>query len=244
MKAILVPEYGSPDVLQFTDVEKPVPNEDQVLVKIVAAAANPWTGMACREPFLVRMSGEFRRPKDLRLGADIAGRVEAVGKNITEFKPGDEVFGAVGVGGLPGTSVLEKNLALKPANVSFEQAAAAPVVGYTAIQGFRHAGGIGQDKRFWSTGRQAGLVRLPCSMPNRVGRKSPACAAHETWTWCVRSAPTTRWITPGKISPEPVSVMISFIVRSAIARSLTIGARSKWKVCDCRLYPRCVCSSI
>ena len=159
MKAILVPKYGSPDVLQFTDVEKPVPNDDQVLVKIVAAAANPldWHGMR-GEPFLVRIGGEFRRPKDPRLGADIAGRVEAVGKNVTEFKPGDEVFGAVGVGGFAEyVCTREKNLALKPANVSFEQAAAAPVVGYTAVQGFRHAGGIRAGQGVLVNGAAGGI---------------------------------------------------------------------------------------
>jgi NADPH:quinone reductase-like Zn-dependent oxidoreductase len=159
MKAILVPKYGSPDVLQFTDVEKPVPNEDQVLVKIVAAAANPldWHGMR-GEPFLVRMGGDLRRPKDPRLGADIAGRVEAVGKNITEFKPGDEVFGAVGVGGFAEyVCTREKNLTLKPTNVSFERAAAAPVVGYTAIQGFRHAGGIRAGQKVLVNGAAGGI---------------------------------------------------------------------------------------
>jgi len=159
MKAILVPKYGSPDVLQFTDVEKPVPNDDQVLVKIVAAAANPldWHGMR-GEPFLVRIGGEFRRPKEPRLGADIAGRVEAVGKNVTEFKPGDEVFGAVGVGGFAEyVCTREKNLALKPANVSFEQAAAAPVVGYTAVQGFRHAGGIRAGQNVLVNGAAGGI---------------------------------------------------------------------------------------
>ena len=159
MKAILVPKYGSPDVLQFTDVEKPVPNDDQVLVKIVAAAANPldWHGMR-GEPFLVRIGGEFRGPKDPRLGADIAGRVEVVGKSVTEFKPGDEVFGAVGVGGFAEyVCTREKNLALKPANVSFDQAAAAPVVGYTAVQGFRHAGGIRAGQKVLVNGAAGGI---------------------------------------------------------------------------------------
>jgi NADPH:quinone reductase-like Zn-dependent oxidoreductase len=159
MKAILVPKYGSPDVLQFTEVQKPVPDDDQVLVKIVAAAANPldWHGMR-GEPFLVRLGGEFRGPKDPKLGADIAGQVEAVGKNVMEFKLGDEVFGAVGVGGFAEyVCTREKNLALKPANVSFEQAAAAPVVGYTAIQGFRHAGGVRAGQKVLVNGAAGGI---------------------------------------------------------------------------------------
>src|SRR5688500_983861 len=136
MKAILFPRYGAPDVLQLTEVEKPIPNENQVLIKVIAAAANPldWHGMR-GEPFLARMGNGLRKPKDQRLGADIAGRVEAVGKNATEFKPGDEVFGAVGAGGFAEfVCTREINLALKPGNVSFEAAAAAPVVGYTALQ--------------------------------------------------------------------------------------------------------------
>lgn len=110
MKAILSPIYGSPDVLQLAEVAKPEPNENQVLVKIVAAAANPldWHGMRGK-PFVARMGNGLRKPKDQRLGADIAGRVEAVGKNAREFKPGDEVFGAVGAG-LPSTYVLVKKI--------------------------------------------------------------------------------------------------------------------------------------
>jgi len=159
MKAILFPKYGSPDVLQLTEVEKPIPNENQVLIKVVAAAANPldWHGMR-GEPFLARIGNGLRKPKDQRLGADIAGRVEAVGKNVTEFKPGDEVFGAVGVGGFAEyVCTREKNLALKPANVSFEQAAAAPVVGYTAVQGFRHAGGIRAGQKVLVNGAAGGI---------------------------------------------------------------------------------------
>jgi NADPH:quinone reductase-like Zn-dependent oxidoreductase len=159
MKAILFANYGSPDVLQFTEVEKPTPNENQVLVKIVAAAANPldWHGMR-GEPFIARMGNGLRRPKDQRLGADIAGRVEAIGKNVMEFKPGDEVFGAVGAGGFAEyVCTREKNLALKPGNVSFEAAAATPVVGFTAIQGFRYAGGIRTGQKVLVNGAAGGI---------------------------------------------------------------------------------------
>ena len=159
MKTILFTQYGSPDVLQLTEVEKPTPNENQVLIKVVAAAANPldWHGMR-GEPFLARMGNGLRKPKDQMLGADIAGRVEAVGKNVTEFKPGDEVFGAVGAGGFAEyVCTREKNLALKPANISFEAAAAAPVVGFTAIQGFRHAGGIRAGQKVLVNGAAGGI---------------------------------------------------------------------------------------
>src|SRR5947199_6957981 len=95
MKAILLTQYGPPDVLQFKEVEKPVPNDGEIVVKIHAASANPldWHLMRA-SPFLVRLGGGLRKPKDPRLGADFAGRVQAVGPNVTQFQPGDEVFGA------------------------------------------------------------------------------------------------------------------------------------------------------
>ena len=159
MKAIIFPKYGSPDVLQLVEIEKPTPNENQVLVKIIAAAANPLDWHRMRgEPFLARMGEGLRTPKNPKLGADIAGVVEASGKNVSEFKPGDEVFGAVGAGGFAEyVCTREKNLALKPANISFEAAAAAPVVAYTAIQGFRHAGGIRAGQSVLVNGAAGGI---------------------------------------------------------------------------------------
>jgi NADPH:quinone reductase-like Zn-dependent oxidoreductase len=159
MKAILFPRYGSPDVLEFTEVEKPTPNENQVLIKVVAAAANPLDWHRMRgEPIIARMGEGFRKPQDTRLGADIAGRVEAVGKNIKEFKPGDEVFGAVGARGFAEyVCTRENNLALKPGNISFEAAAATPVVGFTAIQGFRHAGGVRPGQNVLVNGAAGGI---------------------------------------------------------------------------------------
>ena len=159
MKAILFPKYGSPDVLQLTEVEKPTPTENQVLIKVIAAAVNPldWHGMR-GEPFIARMGNGIRKPKDQRLGADIAGRVEAVGKNVTDLRPGNEVFGAIGAGGFAEYACTrEKNLVLKPGNISFEEAAAAPVVGLTAIQGFRHAGGVRAGQKVLINGAAGGI---------------------------------------------------------------------------------------
>jgi NADPH:quinone reductase-like Zn-dependent oxidoreductase len=159
MKAILFPKYGSPDVLQLAEVDKPTPNENQVLIKVIAAAVNPLDWHRMRgEPFIARMGEGLRKPQDPRLGADVAGRVETVGKNVTEFKPGDEVFGAIGAGSFAEYACTrEKNLALKPGNVSFEEAAAAPVVGLTAIQGFRHAGGIRARQKVLVNGASSGV---------------------------------------------------------------------------------------
>ena len=98
MKAIQITKYGSPDVLQLTELEKPTPKESQVLVKVYAAAANPLDWHKMRgEPFIARLAEGFFKPKTPGMGADIAGVVEAVGGKVTEFKPGDEVFGVCGI---------------------------------------------------------------------------------------------------------------------------------------------------
>lgn len=139
MKAIVFTRYGLKDGVQFTEVAKPTPNDDQVLIKVHAAAANPldWH-RAAGEPILARMGGGFRTPKNQKLGADFAGVVEAVGKNILEFKPGDEVIGSVGAGAFAEyVCTREPYLVKKPAHISFEAAASAPVVGLTALQGLR-----------------------------------------------------------------------------------------------------------
>jgi NADPH:quinone reductase-like Zn-dependent oxidoreductase len=171
MKAILFHKYGSPDVLQLSEVEKPTPNENQVLIKVVAASANPLDWHRMRgEPFLARMGEGLRKPKDTRLGADIAGRVEAVGKNVTEFKPGDEVFGAVGAGGFAEyVCTREKNLALKPGNISFEAAAAAPVVGFTALQGLRDTGKIQAGQKVLVNGASGGVGHFAVQIAKSYG---------------------------------------------------------------------------
>ena len=138
MKAIVYTKYGPPDVLQYKEVEIPVPKDGEILVKIHAASANPLDWHLMRgAPFLARLAGGLRRPKDPRLGADFAGRVEAVDTNITQFRPGDEVFGAWMGSFAEYASVPENRLALKPAHVTFEEAAAVPLAAVTALQGLR-----------------------------------------------------------------------------------------------------------
>lgn len=171
MKAILFSRYGSPDVLHLAHVERPEPNGEQVLVKIIAAAANPldWHRMRAA-PFLVRLGDGFFQPKDPRLGADIAGRVEAVGKDVTEFHPGDEVFGAIGAGGFAEyVCARETRLALKPAKISFESAAAAPVVGYTVLQGLRDHGKIRAGQRVLINGAAGGLGTFAVQLAKSYG---------------------------------------------------------------------------
>lgn len=142
MKAIIYTEYGSPDVLKFQDIEKPAPAANEVLVKIHSASANPldWHLMRA-EPFLARLSGGLFKPRNNKLGADIAGQVEAVGSGVTQFHVGDEVFAGLSISVLGGFSeyvcVREDVLVMKPANISFDEAAAVPVASLTALQGLR-----------------------------------------------------------------------------------------------------------
>ena len=144
MKAILYHKYGSPDVLQIEEIEKPIPDENQVLVKVHATSINAGDYRVMRaDPFFIRLvTGGFLKPKDTRLGGDVAGRVEAVGKNVKQFRPGDEVFGCCHGAFAEYVCAREGLLALKPSNISFEQAAAVPIGALTALQGLRDTGNI------------------------------------------------------------------------------------------------------
>ena len=159
MKAVVYTEYGSPDVLQLKEVEKPNPKDDEVLIRIHAAAANPldWHNLRA-SPFFVRFSEGLLKPKHIVLGADIAGRVEAVGREVTQFKVGDEVFGDVGAGGFAEyVCSAENQIAHKPANVSFEEAAAIPVAALTALQGLRDHGQLRAGQKVLINGASGGV---------------------------------------------------------------------------------------
>jgi NADPH:quinone reductase-like Zn-dependent oxidoreductase len=138
MKAVVQSEYGSPDVLKFTDIDKPVVMDDEVLVRVHAAAVNPpdWAGVH-GVPYIVRLAFGLRRPKLGVRGTDMAGIVDSVGKNATRLRVGDEVFGR-GVGTFAEYAVApEQHLVPKPASITFEQAAAVPMSGLTALQALR-----------------------------------------------------------------------------------------------------------
>lgn len=171
MKAILFREYGSPDVLTLEEVDKPALKDDRVLVKIYAAAANPLDWHRMRgAPFVARLDGGLRKPSDPRLGADLAGRVEAVGAGITQFKPGDEVFGEIGAGSFAEyASVRESALALKPANISFEEAAAVPVAALTALQGLRDKGQIKAGQKVLVNGASGGVGTFTVQIAKSFG---------------------------------------------------------------------------
>jgi NADPH:quinone reductase-like Zn-dependent oxidoreductase len=161
MKAFVFTKYGSPKVLKLTEIEKPTPSADQVLVKIHATAVNPldWHIMRA-SPWLARTSAGLLRPKPENqiLGADISGRVEAVGANITEFAVGDEVFGGRGAGGFAEyICVKETGLVHKPANISYEAASSIPVAGFTALQGLRNTGQISAGQKVLINGASGGV---------------------------------------------------------------------------------------
>lgn len=195
MKAVVYTKYGSADVVEIKEIEKPAPKEDEVLVKVLAASANAydWHFLSA-DIFLIRFGGGFFKPKNTRLGADMAGRVEAVGKNVQQFKPGDDVYGDIGAWGNGAfseyVSVPEKALALKPTNLSFEQAAAVPMAGLTALQGLRDAGQIKAGQKVLINGASEAWEPLHCKLPNITGRRSLPCAARKKWKWCAAWGPT------------------------------------------------------
>ncbi len=158
MKAIIHEKYGSPDVLQLKDVEKPMPSDDEVLVKIHAASVNAYDWhFLTADIFLIRLVGGFLKPKDTRLGADIAGRIETVGRNIKQFQPGDDVIGMVKGGFAEYACAPESSLALKPVNASFDQAAALPMAAITALQGLRDEGQIQAGQKVLINGASGGV---------------------------------------------------------------------------------------
>jgi NADPH:quinone reductase-like Zn-dependent oxidoreductase len=164
MKAIVCPKYGSPDVLQLQEVAKPVPEDDEVLIRIHAASINArdWRMMRAKPFFIRLMPGGFLQPKNKILGGDVSGRVEAIGKYVTQFKPGNEVFGylpsAIGRGTFAEYVCANENaVALKPANLSFEQAAAVPVAALTALQGLRDKGNIQPGQKVLIHGASGGV---------------------------------------------------------------------------------------
>jgi len=171
MKAIVIEKYGSPDVLQFKEVERPTPKDNQVLVRVQAASANPLDWHLMRgEPFIARLMGTgLLKPKSSKVGADVAGRVEAVGKDVTQFNPGDEVFGTCNGSFAEYACAREDRLALKPANVSFEEAAAIPVAATTALQGLRNKGQIQPGQKVLVNGASGGVGTFAVQIAKSYG---------------------------------------------------------------------------
>ncbi len=170
MKAIVYEQYGPPDVLQFREVEDPVIGDEDVLIKICAAAANPYDWHFVRgEPYFMRLVVGLRRPKSDRLGADFAGFVQSTGKNVTQFKPGDAVFG-MGNGAYAEYLVCkEQSIVPKPASMTFEQAAAIPMAGLTALQGLRDTGQLQPNQRVLIIGASGGVGTFAVQIAKEMG---------------------------------------------------------------------------
>lgn len=172
MKAVIYTDFGPPDVLQIREIKKPVPNDDQVLVKVRATTVNPYDWHFIRgTPYVMRaLLVGLRKPKDPRLGVDYAGTVEAVGKDVTQFKPGDEVFG--GRGGAFAEYVCARGdgaITLKPANVTFAQAACAPLAGTTALQGLRDEGHLQRGQKVLINGASGGVGTFAVQIAKSFG---------------------------------------------------------------------------
>jgi NADPH:quinone reductase-like Zn-dependent oxidoreductase len=170
MKAVVHCDYGTTN-LKLQEIEKPTPADDQVLVRVRAASLNPLDGHFVRGMWLARlMGGGLRKPKDTRLGVDYAGTVEAVGKNVTNFKPGDEVFG-----GRTGSLAqyvcarADRAIALKPANVTFEQAGSVAVAAITALQGLRDKGHIQAGQKVLINGASGGVGTFAVQIAKSLG---------------------------------------------------------------------------
>jgi NADPH:quinone reductase-like Zn-dependent oxidoreductase len=175
MKAIVYEKYGPPDVLQLKEVEKPVPKENEVLVKVQAASVNYSNSAFVRgKPFIVRLMGSgLLKPKYKILGSDIAGRVETVGVNVRQFRPGDEVFGDLSECGRGGfaeyVAVPENALVLKPANLTFEEAAAVPEAAVVALQGLRDKGQIQPGQKVLIYGASGGIGTFAVQIAKSFG---------------------------------------------------------------------------
>jgi NADPH:quinone reductase-like Zn-dependent oxidoreductase len=174
MKAITFDKYGSPDVLQLQEIDKPVVNDDEVLIGVHAASVNAADWHILRaDPFLLRLGFGLLKPKYKILGADIAGRVEAVGRNAKQFQPGDEVFGDIsgcGWGAFAEYVCARENaLVLKPANISFEEAAAVPFAGVTALQGLRDKGQIQPGQKVLINGASGGVGTFAVQIAKSFG---------------------------------------------------------------------------
>lgn len=158
MKAYLYADYGGPEVLRLAEIAKPTPKDNQVLIRVRAVSVNPYDWHFMRgEPRVMRIGAGLRKPKSSRVGVDLAGVIEAVGKDVTQFKLGDEVFGGVGGAFAEYVCSAEQRIARKPANISFEQAAGVTVAGVTALQALRDHGQVTAGTKVLINGASGGV---------------------------------------------------------------------------------------
>jgi NADPH:quinone reductase-like Zn-dependent oxidoreductase len=207
MKAIVYDRYGPPDVLALREIDTPVAADDEVLVRVRACSVNPadWHTMT-GTPYVARLQFGLRGPKSGRLGIDVAGVVEAVGKDVTQFRPGDEVFG--GKNGALAEYVCigeDRSIVMKPANVTFEEAAAVPVAAITALQGLRDKGGLQPGQKVLVNGASGGVGTFAVQIAKAFGAEVTAvCSTRNVDV--VRSIGADRVVDyTSETSPEPTS---------------------------------------
>jgi NADPH:quinone reductase-like Zn-dependent oxidoreductase len=170
VKAIVYRRYGPPDVLKCEDIDKPTAGDGEVLIKVRAASLNPLDWHFMRgTPYFLRLMAGLRKPKDTRLGVDVAGQVGAVGRNVTQFKPGDEAFGSCRVAFAEYACASESALVMKPAGVTFEQAAAVSVAARTALQALRDKGRIQPGQRVLINGAAGGVGTFAVQIAKSFG---------------------------------------------------------------------------
>ncbi|MCY1021603.1 NAD(P)-dependent alcohol dehydrogenase [Pyxidicoccus sp. MSG2] len=183
MKAIVCPRYGPPDVLRLEEVEKPAPRDDEVLIAVRAASVNAADWHLMRgDPYLMRLAMGFRGPKFAILGADVAGQVVAVGKNVTRLRPGEEVFGDISDCGFGSFAeyvcAREAKLLPKPANLTFEETAAVPMAAVTALEGLRGAGRIQAGQHVLIHGASGGVGSFAVQLAKALGAEvTAACGS-------------------------------------------------------------------
>src|SRR5437016_8209287 len=169
MKAIVYSNRGSPDVLKLKEIERPTPGNDEVLIKVRAASVNPFDSALLRHPYLRRILSALSKRKSTRPGRDVAGHVEAVGSNVTQFKPGDAVFGLCGGAFAEYAIAAQSALAMKPDNASFEQTASVPLAGLTALQGLRDKGKIQPGQKVLINGAAGGVGTFAVQIARSFG---------------------------------------------------------------------------
>lgn len=186
MKAIVYEEYGSPDVLELREVEKPAPKDDEVLIKIHAAAVTAGDAIVLEgKPFVTRFATGLQKPKNTIPGKEMAGLVEAVGRDVTQFQSGDEVYGDLSVAGWGAfaeyVAVPENAVALKPANLNFQQAAAVPESAVVALQALRDKGKIQPGQKVLINGASGGVGTYAVQIAKAFGAEVTAvCSARNT----------------------------------------------------------------
>jgi NADPH:quinone reductase-like Zn-dependent oxidoreductase len=225
MKAIVYTQYGSPDVLELKEVDKPVPKENEVLIKIVASSVNEWdNGLISGKGLLTRLLGGLFKPKNKILGADVAGVVEAAGSNIKNFKPGDEVFGDIAGAGFGAFAEYvcapEKMLAKKSPKMSFEQAAALPQAGLLALQGLRYKKSLQSGQHVLINGAGGGVGPIALQYAKSIGAMV-TCVDREEKFDKLRSIGADEWIDYRKTDYTKTGIQYDYILDVTARRSVS-----------------------